>query len=173
MVSSLPYCRQCAKTDACRQEQCNVRTPRATKTKTTKQKQHTTQKANNISCHPLPFRLVLGSNVVCIGVRTAILHRCSHLASFHCSSLLGRLFISLAMATKFFCGSCGHEVVHEVFEEGNCLSCRILLSRKLRSMSDGREPVSRHAQVYSSTAVKEAGCGNRQGCERESLEGCI
>ena len=46
------------------------------------------------------------------------------------------------MAKKFFCGSCGHEVVHEVFEEGNCLSCRILLSRKLRSMSEGREPVS-------------------------------
>ena len=136
MVSSLPYCRQCANTDACRQEQCNVRTPRATKTKTTKQKQHTTQKANNISCHPLPFRLVLGSNVVCIGVRT--LHRCSHLASFHCSSLLGRLFISLAMAKKFFCGSCRHEV----FEEGNCLSCHILLSRKLRSVSEGREPVS-------------------------------
>ena len=46
------------------------------------------------------------------------------------------------MAKKFFCGSCGHEVVHEVFEEGNCLSCRILLSGKLKSVSDGREPVS-------------------------------
>ena len=42
------------------------------------------------------------------------------------------------MAKKFFCGSCRHEV----FEEGNCLSCRILLSRKLRSVSEGREPVS-------------------------------
>ena len=52
------------------------------------------------------------------------------------------LYISLAMAKKFFCGSCGHEVVHEVFEEGNCLSCRILLSGKLKSVSDGREPVS-------------------------------
>ena len=46
------------------------------------------------------------------------------------------------MARKFFCGSCGHEVVHEGFEEGNCLSCRILLSGKLKSVSDGREPVS-------------------------------
>ena len=46
------------------------------------------------------------------------------------------------MARKFFCGSCGHEVVHEVFEEGNCLSCRIELSRKLRSVSEGRKPVS-------------------------------
>ena len=42
------------------------------------------------------------------------------------------------MAKKFFCGSCRHEV----FEEGNCLSCRILLSKKLRSVSEGREPVS-------------------------------
>ena len=67
---------------------------------------------------------------------------CSHLAGFHCSSLLGRLFISLAMAKKFFCGSCRHEVVHEVFVEGNCLSCRILHSRKLRSISESREPVS-------------------------------
>ena len=116
---------------------CRVRTPKATKTKTTKQKQHTTQKANNISCHPLAFRLVLGSSVVCMGVRTAILHRCSHLASLHCSSLLGLLFISLAMKEKF-CGLCGHEV----YEEGNCLSCRIELSTKLRSVSEGRKPVS-------------------------------
>ena len=72
-----------------------------------------------------------------MGVRTAILHRCSHLASLHCSSLLGLLFISLAMKEKF-CGLCGHEV----YEEGNCLSCRIELSRKLRSVSEGRKPVS-------------------------------
>ena len=159
---------------------CWVRTPKAAKTEATKQK-HNTKSNENINnktetahifirCHfgPLLFALVFAPYIY-----PAILHRRSHLAGFHCSSLLGRLFISLAMARKFFCGSCGHEVVHEVFEEGNCLSCRILLSRKLRSMSDGREPVSRHAQVYSSTAVKEAGCGNRQGCERESLEGCI
>ena len=107
---------------------------------------NTTETAHNtelyyifIRCHfgPLLFALVFAPYIY-----PAILHRRSHLAGFHCSSLLGRLFISLAMAKKFFCGSCGHEVVHEVFEEGNCLSCRILLSGKLRNVSDGREPVS-------------------------------
>ena len=85
--------------DACRQEQCNVRTPRTTKTKTTKQKQHTTQKTNTISCHPLPFRLVLGSNVVCIGVRTAILHRCSHL-TFIPPSCIGVRTLHVTIAVR-------------------------------------------------------------------------
>ena len=45
------------------------------KTEATKKKQHT-QHIILISCHPLPFRSI----AVCIGVRTAILHRGSHLA---------------------------------------------------------------------------------------------
>ena len=48
---------------------------KSNKTEATTKKQHTQHKMF-ISCHPLPFRSI----AVCIGVRTAILHRCSHLA---------------------------------------------------------------------------------------------
>ena len=48
---------------------------KSNKTESTKKKQHT-QHRMFISGHPLPFRSI----AVCIGVRTAILHRCSHLA---------------------------------------------------------------------------------------------
>ena len=44
-------------------------------TETTQQKQHT-QHRIFITCQPLPFR----TSAVCIALRTAILHRCSHLA---------------------------------------------------------------------------------------------
>ena len=44
-------------------------------TEATQQKQHTTQKTNNLSCHPLQFRSI----AVCIGART--LHISRHLAS--------------------------------------------------------------------------------------------
>ena len=65
-----------AKTEATKQKHnCKVRTPKAANTEVTKQKQHT-QHRIFISCHPLLFPSI----AVCIGVRTAILHRCSHLA---------------------------------------------------------------------------------------------
>ena len=65
----------------------------------------------------------------CIGVHTAIFHRCSHLARFHCRSLLGRLFISLAMAKKVFCNECGHELV---LVNNECDACSMLHTIKLR-----------------------------------------
>ena len=48
---------------------------KSSKNRSNKKKQHT-QHRIFISCHPLSFRSI----AVCICVRTAILHRCSHLA---------------------------------------------------------------------------------------------
>ena len=51
----------------------------------TQQKQHnrnSTQHRIIVDIHPLPFRSIAG---------VRILHRCSHLACYHCSSLLGRV----------------------------------------------------------------------------------
>ena len=64
-----------------------------------KQRKQKQQNRNNktqhrifILCHPLPFRSI----AVCIGVRTAILHRCSHLAVCTCV----RTCVAMANANK-------------------------------------------------------------------------
>ena len=80
---------------------CWVRTPKAAKTETTKQKQHTQQRIF-ISCHPLPFRSI----ALCIGVRTAILHRCSHLVSIPPSCIGVRtVHVTIAARSLLVCHS--------------------------------------------------------------------
>ena len=80
---------------------CWVRTPKAAKTDTTKQKQHTQQRIF-ISCHPLPFRSI----ALCIGVRTAILHRCSHLVSIPPSCIGVRtVHVTIAARSLLVCHS--------------------------------------------------------------------
>ena len=73
-----------------------MRTPKAAKTEATKKKQHT-QHIIFISCHPLSFRSI----AVCICVRTAILHRCSHLA-FIPPSCIGVRTLQVSIAARCF-----------------------------------------------------------------------
>ena len=57
-----------------------IQSKKKQKQHSSQQKQHnrnSTQHRITVYIHPLPFRSI----VVCIGVRTAILHRCSHLTS--------------------------------------------------------------------------------------------
>ena len=91
-----------ANTEATKQKHnCWVRTPKPAKTETTKQKQHTTHDYSIYSSVAISVHCCLHwcshrhlASVFAPYIYPALLHRCSHLACYHCSSLLGRLFIS-------------------------------------------------------------------------------
>ena len=84
-----------ANTEATKQKHnCWVRTPKPAKTETTKQKHHTIHDYNIYSSVAISVHCCLHwcshrhlASVFAPCSHPAILHRCSHLACFHCSSL--------------------------------------------------------------------------------------